>query len=162
MSLAFSEPDLGYKMLSYSCKTGQGLGLFQIDNPDESQTNANGLLPEMKDDPLEKDRMRMAFWFLLHYDCIFRLRFKRPALIQQGAWTVKIPSVVDDIVNKVGFDPLHFIVCTKITLVIMKFFELFEREIPPDIGPLVCSLVEEINSIAVAWRLVYPLLIFTS
>ncbi|KAH6721976.1 hypothetical protein BKA61DRAFT_666723 [Leptodontidium sp. MPI-SDFR-AT-0119] len=153
MTLAFSEPDLGYKMLSYSCKTGQGLGLFQIDNPDEPQSNANGLLPEIEDNPKEKDRMRMAFWFLLHYDCIFRLRFKRPALIQQGAWAVKIPSVVDDIVNNIGFDPLHFIVCTKITLVIMKFFELVEHEIPPDIGPRVCSLVEEINSIAVTWRL---------
>ncbi|KAG4442837.1 hypothetical protein IFR05_001718 [Cadophora sp. M221] len=74
-------------------------------------------------------------------------------LYTTGTWAVKIPSVVEDPITKLGFDPLHFIVCTKITLVIMKFFELFEQEIPPDVGPRVCSLVEEINSIAVTWRL---------
>ncbi|PVH83741.1 hypothetical protein DL98DRAFT_512907 [Cadophora sp. DSE1049] len=151
VALSFSEPDLAYKMLSYACRTGTALGLFQVDHPDNAP---NQVEDESQEAAFDKDRTRMAFWFLLHYDCIFRLRYGRPPLIQPGTWTVKIPSVVDDLGNKMGFDPLHFIITTKITLVIMKFFEIFDNDdIPTDVAPRVCTLVEEISSIAVTWRL---------
>lgn len=151
VAISFSEPNLAYKMLCYACRTGAALGLFQVDHPDHSPHQGED---ESREAALDKDRTRMAFWFLLHYDCIFRLRYGRPPLIQPGTWTVKIPSVVDDIENKMGFDPLHFIITTKITLIIMKFFEIFEDDgIPSDVAPRVCTLVEEICSIAVTWRL---------
>ncbi|KAH7357012.1 hypothetical protein BKA65DRAFT_219360 [Rhexocercosporidium sp. MPI-PUGE-AT-0058] len=147
ITLTFSQPDLGHKMLSHACKIGRGLGLFEIDKPDESQIHeTQEKLPET-----EKDGMRTAFWFLLRFDCIFRLAYKKPALIRQGCWTVKIPNV--DTVNDTGSDPGRFILCVKTTLVIMRFLELFDHEVPPDIGPRVCSLVDDIISVAETWKL---------
>ncbi|KAH9222608.1 hypothetical protein DL95DRAFT_454612 [Leptodontidium sp. 2 PMI_412] len=154
VALSFSEPALGYKMLSYACNVGRALGLYQVDSSEDTAKYSQRKDQATPTDILEEDSSRMTFWFLLHYNCIFRLRYRTSALIELRTWTVKVPTIVDDIGNKIGFDPLHFIICTKITLVIMKFFELFEKdELPLEVEYKVSALVEEVIAIAETWKL---------
>lgn len=72
--------------------------------------------------------MRFEFWHLLRMDCVFRLHFGKPALIEAGSWAVNFPDPSIDGVTHTStrYIQIHFLASMRLTLVLLKFLDLLE------------------------------------
>ena len=139
-------------MLGEAYRVAKDLGINSID-----ATKSQEALPKETEMGVivSENRQRGSFWQLLQADYGFRLHYGKPPLISSGTWTVNLPTFKDDRISSSGMGPTTFITSTRITFVMMKYFDLVKGRIEASNRSLEISLlVDEIHSVISEWGIV--------
>lgn len=120
--------ELAWQSFSHTIKIARALGYLTVDA--ENETPKDAAIPDdsPNDQGISKNRMRFEFWHLLRMDCVFRLHFGKPALIEAGSWAVNFPDPSIDGVTHTSTRhiQIHFLASMRLTLVLLKFLDLLE------------------------------------
>lgn len=92
-------------------------------------------------------------------DCVFRLHFGKPALIEAGSWAVNFPDPSIDGVTHTStrYIQIHFLASMRLTLVLLKFLDLLEittDNSTEEFDASMDSLAAEVESIMCNWNAV--------
>lgn len=159
MALEGCDSELAWKMLGHALRIAKALGYFNVDsNPDwitEQSLTPRGVTANETEK--DKNRKRFEFWHLLRTDCLFRLSFGKPTLIEPGSWKVNFPDPTIDGVDDESsrFVQIHFLASMRLTLVVMKYLDWVD--IGSDSDPISCDAIidtflEEVRVIMRDWN----------
>ncbi|KAF3392814.1 hypothetical protein F1880_008729 [Penicillium rolfsii] len=158
MALEGCNSELAWKMLGHAFTIAKALGYFFVDgNPDEAEGQPSP--PQgstIEETETDKNRKRFVFWHLLRTDCLFRLSFGKPTLIQPGTWKVNLPDPTIDGVGDESsrFIQIHFLASMRLALVVMKYLDWVD--LGPDSNSVshdatIDSFIEEVQLIMRDW-----------
>ncbi|KAG9229101.1 hypothetical protein BJ875DRAFT_475796 [Amylocarpus encephaloides] len=136
-----------WKFHCEACHLARVLKFDQIDNPNVQRINHDQL-----------ESKRKGFWQLVHMDYVFRLYFRKPAIITNTKFHVNMPTLqlgtsVQAMAEAIG--DTTFVLTSRIAFITTEFFHIAEStpERRPDKDWKIDSLCDEIESLLVEWRI---------
>jgi hypothetical protein len=119
-------------MFQTACEYARGLDLHNID----------GSATQTSTDDEERDHDRKGFWALVHVDIYYRLIYDQPPDVTAGTWKVNLPQLNTDCQGLTGSTyGTMFLLRTRLTLIIMRFFALMEESKLNKTSPLMPQVV---------------------
>lgn len=115
----------------------------------EGFTNSNGS---------KVDSDRRGFWELIQVELFFRLLYNKPPTLTESmnSWRVNLPYLSPDSQPDMETVPtLAFLVSSRITFVLTRFFQLLEDDAPGgDMLSRIEQLGEEVETLFQEWQMV--------
>lgn len=135
------------------------MGYFTVDGGPENSNGQSTPIENAVENEVDKNRKRFEFWYLLRTDCLFRLSFGKPALIQEGSWKVNFPDPTINGVDNAStrFLQIHFLASMRLTIVLLKYFDLVDtvpKPAPEVYDGTVGRLIAEVQGIMSDWNTV--------
>ncbi|KAH6995897.1 hypothetical protein BKA56DRAFT_627619 [Ilyonectria sp. MPI-CAGE-AT-0026] len=139
--------DLSWQLFKKACEYAQGLNMHNLDSG-EGFTNSNGS---------KVDSDRRGFWELIQVELFFRLLYNKPPTLTESmnSWRVNLPYLSPDCQPDMETVPtLAFLVSSRITFVLTRFFQLLEDDAPGgDMLSRIEQLGEEVETLFQEWQM---------
>ena len=139
--------DLAWKMHQLASEFARALNLHNLDGGDYAGINDSG----------RSDDDRRGFWQLIQVDLYIRLLMDKPPVITNDAWNVNLPWLDNSQAPPEGFQALAFLILSRITMILMRFFALIDdttRRTRSELRRETEHLCEEIEQLYVDWQAV--------